>query len=439
MKTEMRSDGCRSRLQRKPNSKNMKITGITAEYDPFHRGHLYQLKRAGEMTGADGTVVVLGGDFLQRGTPCTVPKALRARMAADSGADLVLQLPYIYSVNSSSEYTRGAVSILDGIGCVDCISFGCETDDTELLKRASMASSDNEKLAPHIREFLSRGMPYAEAMTLAAETVFGTEVSEVLRKPNNLLACGYMAALRELGSDIEPVPVLRMGGSERGAYEDDDTERKEDAYLSASSIRKLLTSGRKEDALSYLPPAAARVLVGCFPGGAENAAGRAREADRNMLQLLRYRIMTAGRGDLAAVYTAAEGIEARAAASALACGVRGMDGFIGSMKTKRYTWSRISRLLVHMLMNFTSDDFAELRGVRYARVLAFSDVGREILSVMRKTSDIPVISNLAGLSKYDARVRKSLELDIRAAGLYDMIHGGEDITGGEYRFVPYRR
>ncbi|MDD7408327.1 MAG: nucleotidyltransferase family protein [Anaerovoracaceae bacterium] len=408
----------------------MNITGITAEYDPFHYGHLYQMKKAAELTGADGLIVVLGGDFLQRGTPCMIPKSLRARMAVDSGADLVLSMPYIYSVNSSSEYTRGAVSVLESAGCVDNISFGCENDDLETLEKAASASSDDENLAPLIKENLSKGISYAEALTRSAERFYGREVSDVLRTPNNLLACGYLSALKELDSGIKPVPVKRR---ESSAYGDASGS----PCVSASRVRGLLKEGKADQARSLVPPAAAAVLKELFPDG-KTAASWAAEADCSMLRLLRYRIMTSGRRELAAVYSAAEGIEARAAAAALADGVRVMDDFIDIIKTKRYTRSRISRMLVHTLMNFRAEDFSELRGVRYARVLGFSEKGREILSVMKKKSDMPVLSNLAGLSRYDEKVRRSVELDIRAAGLYNMLHGGSDITGGEYKYVPYR-
>ncbi|MGI6205666.1 MAG: nucleotidyltransferase family protein [Anaerovoracaceae bacterium] len=403
----------------------MKVTGITAEYDPFHRGHLYQLRRAGELTGADGLVVVLGGDFLQRGTPCAVPKALRAKAAAEAGADLVIQLPYIYSVNSSSEYTRGAVSILEGIGCADSISFGCETDDAGLLERASEASED-ENLSSCIKENLGEGMSYAEALTRSAEKFYGSEISDVLRRPNNLLACGYLAALREKKSGIRPVPVLRKETGEDGAAE----------YASASYIRGLLSSGEIGKALELVPKASADVLRELFSDGG-SAASYFETADRNMLNLLKYRVMTADRSELADIYSVTEGIEARVIEAAQRCGDGTLDDFTDAVKTKRYTRSRISRMLVHMLMNFHAGDFAYLKGVSYARVLAFSEKGRQILAHMKKTSDIPVISNLAGLSKYGGRVRKSIQLDIRAAGIYNMIHGGTDITGGEYRYVPY--
>lgn len=347
-------------------------------------------------------------------------------MAIEAGADLVLALPYIYSVNSAREYARGAVGILAASGAADFISFGCETDDPDLLERAAGASADEDRLSPIIKSGLAAGMSFPAAFTGAVESAYGPEVAGVLRSPNNLLACEYMNALSDLGPPMKPVPVKR---AENGAAAPDGGR-----YVSASEIRKIAVSEGAAAADRLLPESSARLLSGCF---ADTAPGQARRrAEDAAVKLLRYRAFTSDAEDIGAVYSAAEGIENRFMASVLDEKLDTPGRIADTIKTKRYTRARIMRLLTHIMMNFKSEDFEWLRGASCARVLAAGPRGREILRRMRKTSSIPVISNLSRPDRYDARVRRILELDIRASRLYDMLVGGTDPMR-EIKYVPY--
>ena len=401
--------------------------GIVAEYDPFHRGHLYQMRQAREKTGAEYVVVVLGGDFLQRGMPSLVDKRARARMAVDAGADLVLALPYIYSVNSAREYALGAVRILAGTGCVEAISFGCETDDPEQLNSAASIMSREGELSPLIREQLSRGLSFPEAMTRSVEQLGGREAAEILRKPNNLLGCEYLRACRETGASLTPVPVRRLQSAASGSSGE--------PYLSASEIRQRIRTQGVLAALPCVPESTANVLRDTFPE--TDMPARFRDVERRMFTLLKYRLLTADRQELKRICLAGEGLENRLKAAVTKESVQTVSALADEVKTRRYTRARIMRILTHVLMDFREEDFQWLRGAGCARVLAFSDRGRTLLKKMRKTSSVPVLSNLARPDRYDARIRRILELEIRAAGLYRMLHGDSDLTGGEIRYVPY--
>ena len=405
-------------------------TGIVAEYDPFHKGHLYQLQKARELTGADNIVIVLGGDFLQRGTPSMTDKRRRARMALEAGADLVLSLPYIYSVNSAREYACGAVNILEGTGCVDHISFGCETGDPALLDDAVSVTVRDRELSPLIRKYLDQGISYPESFTRSVEELGGAEAACTLRRPNNLLACEYIRAVRVIGSSMIPVPVQRI---ER----DDPGDHQLMQYASASTIRSRIREQGVAAVNEMVPPSTAGLLREVFADSTpSDVFGR---MDRRILSLLRYRILTTDGRELRKIYSVGEGIENRLKTAAADELVSTVSDMADRVKTRRYTRARIMRMLTHILMGFQGDDFKWLRGCCCARVLAFNARGRQLLARMRKTATIPVLSNLSRIDRYDARVRRILELDIRAAGLYEMLRGGSDPTGGEISYVPYRQ
>lgn len=410
----------------------MSTVGIVAEYDPFHCGHLYQMRKARELSGADSTVVILGGDFLQRGSPCMVDKRVRAQMAVDAGADLVLALPYVFSVNSAREYAEGAVRILAGTGCTDYISFGCEEDDPSLLNRAASVLAREKELSPLLKDKLSAGLSWPEAYTQAVDELGGQEISGLLRQPNNLLACEYLRATAVQGASLKPVPVRRVESEEDDSVPDTNGGMH---FLSASRIRSVIKESGIQAAEPYVPASTMQCLREAY--GTSAPWVMAEGMGRRMLDLLRYRLLTADRSGLRNVYSVGEGLENRLTAVIADPDIRSVHKLAGAVATKRYTKARIMRMLVHILMDFKKDDFEWLRGVSCARVLACNEQGRKLLARMRKTSGIPVLSNLAGRNRYDARTRRLLELEIKAAGLYEMLQGGPDLTGGEIRYVPY--
>ena len=162
-----------------------------------------------------------------------------------------------------------------------------------------------------------------------------------------------------------------------------------------------------------------------------------KEMDQRMLALLRYKMMTSDRSEIKNVYSVEEGLENRIASASSDPKIRTVSELAETVSTRRYTRARIMRMLTHILVNLKKDDFEWLRTASCTRVLACSEKGRKLLARMRKTAEIPVLSNLARLDRYDARTRRIMELDLRAAGLYEMLRGGTDLTGSEIRYVPY--
>ncbi len=410
----------------------MKTAGIVAEYDPMHNGHLYQLQTAAEQSGADCSIIVLGSDFLQRGRPGFFNKRLRAEAAIESGADLVIQLPYIYSCSSGSEYASGAVSILNGTGCADFLSFGCEDGSTELLEKAADVVPEREPYRSLIKEKMSRGISYPEALTSVVSEYAGEQAAEAIRRRNNLLAAEYLRSLKRTGSGMTVIPVKRTetlplsdAGPDSYAGKAGDLT----VPASAGDIRKLIRAGKTGFAKGFVPEPSGK-MIDNSEGGFITAEDEAR-----MFRLLVYRILTMDRKALSEIHTVSEGIEARVIEAAHSC--RSMDEMVSFIATRRYTRARVQRMLTHILMGMSDAEHDYLSGAAYVRVLGFSGKGRRLLRKMEKNSDIPILSNLYRMEKYDSRVRRSVELDSRASDLYHMISGRYDLIGSEKKFIPY--
>lgn len=414
----------------------MKVTGIIAEYDPFHNGHSYHIKKAREMTGADAIVVVMSGHFTQRGMPAFFRRDARVRMAVDGGADLVIELPYIYACNSSHEFARGAAGILNGIGCVDALVFGAETDDMDTLgKAARAAAGTDDRSSAYIKEEMKNGVSYPEALTRSVEKIYGAQTAAVLREPNNLLGIEYMKALRELGSGIKPFIVGRRSAAHGESLEMLHERKQEQRIASGTAVRKAVYAGGARAAEMLVPDTSFSIISGYERSSGFSFTEYRDKIKKNMFELLKYKIITSDESELAEVYGVAEGLENRL--KSCISGAEDIDGLIDSVKSKRYTRARISRTLMHLLINLRTTDFETLRETYCARVLGFSPTGGKLLRLMSESSAIPVFSNLSRLDKRSPEAARVLRYDMRASDVYALLYGSGDAPGRERRFVPY--
>lgn len=414
----------------------MKVTGIIAEYDPFHNGHSYHIKKAREMTGADAIVVVMSGHFTQRGMPAFFRRDARVRMAVDGGADLVIELPYIYACNSSHEFARGAAGILNGIGCVDALVFGAETDDMDTLgKAARAAAGTDDRSSAYIKEEMKNGVSYPEALTRSVEKIYGAQTAAVLREPNNLLGIEYMKALRELGSGIKPFIVGRRSAAHGESLEMLHERKQEQRIASGTAVRKAVYAGGARAAEMLVPDTSFSIISGYERSSGFSFTEYRDKIKKNMFELLKYKIITSDESELAEVYGVAEGLENRL--KSCISGAEDIDGLIDSVKSKRYTRARISRTLMHLLINLRTTDFETLRETYCARVLGFSPTGGKLLRLMSESSAIPVFSNLSRLDKRSPEAARVLKYDMRASDVYALLYGSGDAPGRERRFVPY--
>lgn len=366
----------------------MRVCGVIAEYDPFHRGHERHLQLARKAAQADYVLCVMSGSFTQRGLPALLPPHARAEMALRCGADAVVQLPYAFSVREAEYFALGGVSILHRLGCVTHLSFGCETADLAMLRQAAaLLDAPDDSLTAALQAGLCRGLSYAAAQGRAVERRLSLPRG-ALDAPNTALGLSYLRALRRLNSDMIPVPVLR-----EGAYRDAELA----AYPSASALRGAILRGNwagvaasvPENALSVLRRA---VMDGiCPPDGLDTA--------------LRHVLLTASRDQVALWPGISEGLEERILKAAESEVSR--EALISAVKTRRYTRGRISRALCHGLMGVTRRDLPESPAC--ARLLGFRDSARPLLRQMAQS----------GFPLYSRPAREpQAALDIRADDLW---------------------
>ena len=245
----------------------MKVNGIIAEYNPFHNGHLYQLEESRRLTGADYTVVVMSGDFVQRGAPAMLDKHVRARMALLGGADLVLELPVLYAVSSAEQFAAGAVAILDRLGVVTHLCFGSECGDAEALGQiAGYLLEEPDSYRSHLQQLLRQGRTYPAARAQALCTAFGRDWEQILSSPNNILGIDYIKALKKRKSSILPVTVKRIGAG----YHDGAVPLRPDCLQNgqgASELQQGLPHGQDCPATPSMQPASARAIRQALQNG----------------------------------------------------------------------------------------------------------------------------------------------------------------------------
>lgn len=414
----------------------MNVVGIVAEYNPFHNGHAYQLARARDRFGDQTPIVaVMSGPFVQRGEPAIASKWLRTEAALLSGVDLVIEIPFTFACASAERFAQGAIRLLSDTGIVTDLYFGSECDDLSLLCCvAEEYDEENPEYISLLREKLREGKSYAKAREMAVGEYFRrsgrTELAEasarIMSMPNSILALEYLIAIRKTGSKIRPAALLREGAG----YNDCSTES---ALMSATGIRNLvdrrIDDGKyrvtdiASDLIGRLPvislslllsewqkgvcPLTPRALIGeqiirirsestetlekfaymgdRLPGRLKNAVGRLRDTDPEHL----------------------------------------LEAFREEADTRRFAPTRIFRAMTSMLVGQLEKDLSDLVTPEYIRVLGFSDRGRNLLRMMRKTSALPVMDKASDFLSHGGNpaLTRMAELDLIASDLWALKAG----------------
>lgn len=342
--------------------------GIIAEYNPFHNGHAHHISEIKKICGGE-IVAVMSGSFTQRGSPAILDKFTRARLAVLGGCDLVFELPFINAVRSAQDFARGGIRLIESLGVVDTLAFGTEITDLERLKLAA-AAFDEKFFAEDLRRLMARGISYAAAVTKILSKVTGLD-EKLLRQPNTILAIEY---LRALPKKISPLIIERVGA----AYDDLTLQEK---FSSASAIRAALY----EQSPSWEKIAAQVSNETLQALREEKLSGLVNE---NLLfRPLIAKLLTARADELKKIYGMTEGLEFRLLNAAAA---KNFSELLKILIGRRYTASRIRRLLLYFLLNLTAADIAEFDATTCARVLAFSERGRALL----KKISAPIITKL---------------------------------------------
>lgn len=400
----------------------MKAVGLVTEYNPFHNGHLYHLNKAMELTGADISVAVMSGDFVQRGEPAVLDKYVRASMALNSGVNLVVELPVNYAVSSAESFAAGALKVLNYIK-VDSIAFGSESGDIEKLSRLAYILCDNEDtLYNEISKYTADGISYAAARQKTVEKLTDKDTAAMLTSSNNILAVEYLKAIIKNNYAIKPYTVQRQGD----AY--NDTDIRSD-YASATALRGNL----KADNISkYIPVKAGLILSSntnyIYSDDITEALFTrlldilfASSYDKNVFieNVMKYPDVNkeiAGRLYKSAMDMITRTVPHRA-------GSKDNEAFsFGSLcehiKTKEVPLSRIKRALVRITLGLDKKHMEKYSNAPYIRVLGFDKKGQEYLSYIRKTVEVPLITKTADY-------KEMLLDDIHAANIYNMIVAGK--------------
>ncbi len=437
----------------------MKTLGIIAEYNPFHNGHKYLISELKKETGADFVVVVMSGDFTQRGCPAAIEKFSRTKMAMFSGADLVLELPIYYSTGSAEFFAQGAVTILDSLGCIDYLGFGSESGDIASMEKIAdiLVNEDNE-LSEHIKKNVKSGASYAAARAKALAQIlkendfqkFGASaeshpidatsnnpessesldnIEDIIQSPNDILGIEYIKAIKKLNSSIIPVCIKRKGEG----YHSLEVTAASESLSSASAIRKVFfkdeSSYTDEDSFTEGTDTSAfpdlSSLYEVMPRDCADIFIEAKKLSLNSFsKLLHYKLLC----------SQLEGYDKYADVSSdLSDKIKNAlpeytdaISFIMSLKSKDITYSHINRALIHILLGITKDNLNEYTKDKhftsYARILGLNKEASGLLKAIKNNSRIPVISRLA--DAYGALSEKEMRLlseTITASNIYDMV------------------
>ncbi len=358
----------------------MSIAAIIAEYNPFHTGHMYQIKKLKELTGCQSIVIIMSGNYVQRGTPAIYDKYLRTEMALKCGADAVIELPVFYSNASSEYFGHGAVDLVNSLGCIDYLCFGCESDNITLLNKiAEISAKEPEQFRKHFKERISDGLPYAkckeEAILSCIDDNLKQEVSDILSKPNCILAIEYLKALRLLKSTIKPVIIKREG--------DYHSTNPGDIYASSTAIRKNILNNLSE-AEPYIPSEIIDLYQSGYPLTADDFSeylipqiifNESLDDFMGISPFMRNRIL-----NMVSQFT-------------------NFSDFVDLLSGKHITKSGIRRGLMHIILNIKNDDIHNSVSNKYIRLLGFNSKNTCILKDIKVNSSIPFICKMANSKK----------------------------------------
>ena len=407
----------------------MKVVGLIAEYNPFHNGHLYHIEKAKEITGADYVIVVMSGNFVQRGTPAIMPKHIRAEVALEAGVSLVLELPVCFAAGSAEYFAAGAISLLESLGCVDSICFGSECGDYDILEKIAHVTSDEpEEYKELLKKYLSTGYSFPLARQQALQEYFQIDtMTEVLEQPNNILGIEYIKALYKRKSHMKAYTIKRIVSE----YHDDTLNS---GYSSASAIRKLLAftgrSLRLENDGVFDEPSLSEVLTRlesevpkeCIRFLEDTHYTRYPLYANDFSSILKYKLLTETKETLSEYLDISKDLANRIMNQRNQFIT--IDQFCNLLKTKDTTYARISRCLTHILLNIKSTDmllYKEHGYCQYARVLGFRKDGKKLLSTIKKYSDTPLITKLSQAESLSETGQRMINQDIFAADLYESI------------------
>lgn len=399
----------------------MKVLGIIAEYNPFHNGHLYHLRQSKEIIGADFVIAVMSGNFVQRGEPALINKWERAKVAIENGIDLVIELPAAFSCNNSELFAKGAIEILNGLGCVTHISFGSEDGKLEEIEIIANALAEESELFKEVLKINSgKGLSFPKAREKALNSVIGKDCSKVIKGSNNILAIEYLKQLKLSNSKIIPVTLKRRGPDyrENAVYAD---------IASATYIRN--RSGDVNEIAKYIPETTLRSIN-------EQSSLIYLE---DFHQLIYSRLLQISTEDLSMIYSVSEGLENKIKKE-----IRkgnSIGELLENIISKRYTDARMKRVLIHAILGIDKVKMNRIisKKINYCRVLGFSPKGSKLLRLIKKgeLNSLPIITNMNKELKNEEELWELMRIDVLASDLYNLVSARKLYENSDYAVRPF--
>ncbi|NLC48201.1 MAG: nucleotidyltransferase [Tenericutes bacterium] len=376
----------------------MKIIGIVVEYNPFHNGHLYQIKEIKKIFKDSLIIVCMSSSFTQRGELSILNKYDKTKVAIENGVDIVVELPYVYSVQSSDIFAKYSVSLLNTLH-IDTLVFGTETKDITNIIEVANAQTLNKEYDLHVKKHLDKGISYPAALSNALKDIG----SYSIESPNDLLALSYIKEIYNSKYNIDIYNIKRTN--------DFHDKLSNDKIVSATNIREKINNNK--DFSKQVPKNVYNIL-------------KNKKFDNKYFDYLKYKIYS--EDDLNKYLDVDEGLSVRI--KKYIDKSNSTDELIKNIKTKRYTYNRISRMLNHILCSFTKEENNRVKNIEYIRILGFNESGKNYLNSIKKTIVIPV------LNKYDTKKYKTLEIEKRVTDIYSHLY--ENIIEKEIKNIPIK-
>lgn len=402
------------------------VLGIISEYNPFHNGHLYHLRESKKITHSDYSIAIMSGNFTQRGEPSIIDKWSRAKMAIESGVDLVIELPTIYAISSAENFASGAIKILNSLGIVDYLSFGSECNDISILNDIANVlyeePSDYKTLLSHE---LSKGISYPKAREKALMMYLNNvrRFANVLSSPNNILGIEYLKALKRQKCSIEPVTVKRQGTDHNESAFDVDSN-----YASGTAIRSSCQLSDISLLQNKMPESSFEILNENIKKG--NIVNNISCFDKEIIYTLRKMSVE----EIANLPDVSEGLEYSLKSAADNC--NSVIELLSIVDSKRYTKTRIQRILLYAILNITKKDMQTSKTIMpYVRVLGFNDKGKGIVSeISKRNKKLELVSSVKKFVDKgpNKNLKSMIEKDIWASNVYTLGYDYESKANLDY-------
>lgn len=402
------------------------VLGIVSEYNPFHNGHLHHLNESKRISHSDYSIAVMTGNFTQRGEASIVDKWSKTKMAIESGIDLVIELPTLYAISSAENFAAGAIKILDSLGIVDYISFGSECDDIAVLNDvANVLCAEPDEYKTLLSHELSKGVSFPKAREKALMMYLNDvrRFANVLSSPNNILGIEYLKALKRQKSNIQPITIKREGSNHN-----DNTISKYEKFASASAIRNLCLSDDISILKNVMPESSFDILNDSIKKG--NIVNNLSAFDKEIIYTLR-KMST---DEIANLPDVSEGLEFAIKSAANEC--NSVVELLSIINTKRYTKTRIQRILLYAILGITKKDMQISKNiVPYIRILGFNDKGKGILSeISKRNRKLELVSSVKKFMDKgpNKNLKLMMEKDIWATNVYTLGYEYESKANLDY-------